>query len=77
MNEIRILSANDFDALARIFADACPGLKIVSDEERQRIKQRLLRLHEEEPAVHFHWTSWWEVIFNLASRLSSWAPFRS
>jgi predicted acetyltransferase len=54
MNEIRILSANDFDALAHIFADAYPGLKIVSDEERQSIKQRLLRLHEEEPAVHFH-----------------------
>jgi predicted acetyltransferase len=54
MSEIRILSSNDFDALARIFADAYPGLKIISDEDRQRFKQRILKLHEEEPAVHFH-----------------------
>ena len=54
MSEIRILSANDFDAFARIFADAYPGLKIISSEERQSFKQRVLKLHEEEPAVHFH-----------------------
>ena len=54
MNEIRLLSTSDFDPLARIFADAYPGLKIVSDEDRQRLKQRVLQLHEEEPTAHFH-----------------------
>ncbi len=54
MSEIRILSASDFDALARVFADAYPGIKLVSDEDRERFKLRALKLHEEEPTAHFH-----------------------
>ena len=54
MSEIRILSASDFDALARIFADAYPGIKLVSDEDRERFRLRALKLHEEEPTAHFH-----------------------
>lgn len=54
MSEIRILSPEDFDAVAQIFADAYPGLGIVSSEDRERFKQRALKLHEQEPAAHFH-----------------------
>jgi predicted acetyltransferase len=54
MSEIRILSSEDFDAVAQIFADAYPGLGIVSSEDRERFKQRALKLHEQEPATHFH-----------------------
>jgi predicted acetyltransferase len=54
MSEIRILSPSDFDTLPRIFADAYPGIKVVSEEDRQRLKQRALKLHMEEPTTHFH-----------------------
>jgi predicted acetyltransferase len=54
MIETRMLHTDDFDALARIFADAYPGLKIVSDEDRACIKERILKVHEEEPTVSFH-----------------------
>lgn len=54
MSEVRILEPEDFDTLVRIFGDAYPGLKIVSDEDRQRLKERALKLHEEEPTAQFH-----------------------
>ena len=54
MSEIRILAPEDFETCVRIFGDAYPGLKIVSDEDRQRLKQRMIKLHEEEPTVQFH-----------------------
>ena len=54
MTEIRILTSDDFDAAAGIFGDAYPGIKIVSEEDRQRFKQRALKLHQEEPTAHFH-----------------------
>jgi predicted acetyltransferase len=54
MTEIRILATDDFDAAARIFGDAYPGIKIVSEEDRQRFKQRALKLHQEAPEAHFH-----------------------
>lgn len=54
MSEIRLLSAKDFDALARIFADAYPGIKIVSAEDRERFRDRILEFHVEEPTARFH-----------------------
>lgn len=54
MNEVRILTTGDFHALVSIFADAYPGLKIVSHSERDRLRQQLLKLHEEEATAHFH-----------------------
>jgi predicted acetyltransferase len=54
MSEIRPLAPENFDTLVRIFGDAYPGLKIVSDEDRQRLKQRVLELHEQGPAAQFH-----------------------
>jgi predicted acetyltransferase len=54
MSEIRILSAADFEDVARIWTAAYPGAKIVSQEERQRFRERVLRLHEEDPTVDFY-----------------------
>jgi predicted acetyltransferase len=54
MSELRILAPEDLDQLARIFSDAYPGLQIVSQEDRQRFRDRVLELHLEEPTAHFH-----------------------
>jgi predicted acetyltransferase len=54
MTEIRTLSPDDFDALTHIFATAYPGVKIVSGEERERFKKRVLELHEREPTASFY-----------------------
>jgi len=54
MTEIRALSPEDFDPAARIFADAYPGFKIATEEDRKRFSERALKLHEEEPTAQFH-----------------------
>ena len=54
MIETRALSSEDFDAAARIFGDAYPGIKIASEEERKRYAERARKLHEEEPTARFH-----------------------
>jgi len=54
MTEIRPLVPEDFAAMARIFADAYPGIKIVTEEDRARFSERALKLHEEEPTAQFH-----------------------
>jgi predicted acetyltransferase len=54
MSEVRILTPMDFEPLARIFADAYPGLKIVSKEDQARLAERALKLHQEEPTAQFH-----------------------
>ncbi len=54
MTEIRMLQPDDFEPLARIFGDAYPGLKIVSEEDRVRLAERALKLHQEEPTAEFH-----------------------
>jgi predicted acetyltransferase len=54
MSEIRVLAPDDFETLARIFADAYPGSKITTEEERKRFAERALKLHEEEPTAQFH-----------------------
>jgi predicted acetyltransferase len=54
MSEVRILTPEDFEPLARVFGDAYPGLKIVSEEDRTRLAERALKLHQEEPTAQFH-----------------------
>lgn len=54
MSEIRVLSAQDFDAFARIDADAYPEIKVISAEDRERLKQRLLKIYREESTVTFY-----------------------
>jgi len=54
MTEIRALLPEDFDPAARIFADAYPGFKIATEEDRKRFSERALKLQEEEPTAQFH-----------------------
>jgi predicted acetyltransferase len=54
MSEIRMLSSDDFEAVALVFAEAYPGLKIVSSEDRQRSRERLLKFHQEDPTASFY-----------------------
>lgn len=51
MSEIRVLSADDFDAFARITVNAYPGM-VTSSEEK--VKERMLEVHREEPTVTFY-----------------------
>ena len=54
MSEIRRLSAHDFDALTHIWSTAYPGAKVFTEEERERFRERALRLHEEDPTSNFY-----------------------
>ena len=54
MSEIRLLSAQDFDALTHVWSTAYPGAKIVTKEEQERFQERALRLHEEDPMSNFY-----------------------
>jgi predicted acetyltransferase len=54
MSELRVLEPRDFEPMARIFADAYPGFKIATEEDRKRFAERALQLHEEEPTAQFH-----------------------
>jgi predicted acetyltransferase len=54
MSKIQPLAPEDFESLARIFADAYPGFKIATEDERKHLSERTLKLHEEEPTVQFH-----------------------
>ena len=54
MSEIRALTPDEFEPLARIFAEAYPGFKITTEEERKRFAERARKLHEEDPTAQFH-----------------------
>jgi predicted acetyltransferase len=54
MSEIRALTPDEFEPLARIFAEAYPGFKITTEEERKQFAERALKLHEEDPTAQFH-----------------------
>lgn len=49
MSEIRPLVAHEFGAFVDIFVDAYPGWSIPTPEEKERLRGRLLRMHEEDP----------------------------
>jgi len=54
MSEIRPLVAEDFGAFVDIFANAYPGWSTPTPEEKERLKGRLLRMHEEDPQRTAH-----------------------
>lgn len=54
MNEIRELNPEEIDAYVRIVAAAYPGMRISSEEDRERLKQRLLKYQAEDPRVTLH-----------------------
>jgi predicted acetyltransferase len=51
VSKVRILAAEDFDAFVNIAVNAYPGWKIASEEQKERVKQRLLEAHQEEPTI--------------------------
>jgi predicted acetyltransferase len=53
VSDIRPLAERDFDDAVRIFANAYPGMKLISDDDRQRARRSLLELHE-EPTARFY-----------------------
>jgi predicted acetyltransferase len=54
VSEIRLLSAQDFEALTHIWSTAYPGAKVLTEEERERFRERALRLHKEDPTSDFY-----------------------
>jgi predicted acetyltransferase len=54
VSEIKTLQATDFSAVSRIWSAAYPGAKIVSEEDRERFRERALHLHEEDPTISFY-----------------------
>ncbi len=51
MNEIRILSADEFGAFARITVDAYPGMITAAEE---KVREHMLKVHQDEPTVAFY-----------------------
>jgi len=54
VSEIRVLSTPEFDAFVDVLINAYPGFKVASPEEKERLKQRLLKINQEEPTVTFY-----------------------
>jgi predicted acetyltransferase len=54
VSEIRALSTEDFDAFIDVTVNAYPGMKVVSEEKKEQYKQRMLKVHEEDPTVLFY-----------------------
>jgi predicted acetyltransferase len=54
MRQVKTLAKVDFGRFVTVAADAYPGLRIVSAEDRERFRRRLLQIQEEDPAVDFY-----------------------
>ena len=54
MSKIEVLSPDHFDDLVDIIANAYPGMRLISREDREQRKQRMLKLHLEEPTAQFY-----------------------
>lgn len=54
MREIRLLTDQDLDVFVNLVANAYPGMKIVSAEDRERTKQRLLEVGAEDDTVSLY-----------------------
>ncbi len=54
MSVIQRLPEQDFDRFVAIVANAYPGFKIVTEEDRQRVKQRLLRTQAQDSTTGYY-----------------------
>ncbi len=54
MTEIRRLTETDFDDYIAIVAGAYPAWGLTTEEARQRVKERLLRSHNEDPTSNYY-----------------------
>ena len=50
---IKPLPITDFDSFIKILADAYPGIKLVTNQDKQAMKQRMIR-QQEDPTVQFY-----------------------
>ncbi|MDO9390535.1 MAG: GNAT family N-acetyltransferase [bacterium] len=53
MSQIRRLFEEDLDRYVNIVAEAYPGFKIVTPEDKQKLKERLVKHQEDDPGVSF------------------------
>jgi hypothetical protein len=56
VGEIRKLAERDFADVVQVFANAYPGMKLVTDEDMRRARCRLLELHDEPTAEFYGYT---------------------
>ena len=54
MSEIKLIPEEDFDDFITIAANAYPGLELNKEEDRQKMKERLLKLQNEEKMRHLY-----------------------
>jgi predicted acetyltransferase len=53
MSQIRRLFEDDLDRYINIVAEAYPGMKLVTPEDKQKFKDRLIKQQEDDPGVSF------------------------
>jgi len=53
MSTMKKLSVVEFGDFARIMANAYPGLKVVSEQDRDKMKYRLID-QDKDPAINFY-----------------------
>lgn len=54
MTDIRPLAPADFDAAVSIFLQAYPGMKVVTEEEREEFRKRMIKFNHEDPTATFY-----------------------
>jgi len=54
VEEIRKLSEDELRLLSDIQANAYPAFKVNSEEEREKMAQRFIKISQEEPTTHFY-----------------------
>ncbi len=54
MSEVKRLADADFDDFVTIGVNAYPGMRIVSAEDRERLRQHFLKTHHEDPTAAFY-----------------------
>lgn len=54
MSAIRKLNRRDLDAMIDIVSNAYPGMKVVSADEKNRAKERLWSIEQDDPEIHLY-----------------------
>lgn len=54
MSQINLIPEQDIDEFATIVANAYPGFSISSEEDKQKLKQRLIKMQKEDATAHLY-----------------------
>jgi predicted acetyltransferase len=54
MSVVRRLKDEEFDRFVDISANAYPAFKIVTQEDKQKLRDRSIKLHNEDPTINFY-----------------------